>query len=292
MTDFVQTKTAGVKNELPVNVNMKEDSKRRSVLHTTADDYAEGATVHGVGYIFNELLPTIDRVIWAVSVTFFFILAIFFTTNSYFDWQDNLVITTLKNTAKDVTELEFPAVTICSEGLNMDAVSKALARDFTEWSDEKAKKVSALKSSPNNPFVRLKREVVDASAYMEEKFGISSDSEFSIFDVVNAMSSSNVEKSTSSDGVRKNQLACAKASKASKASKAEVPTETLCSDAGGFIVTAINDPESLCFVAGSQPNNTKPTTFTHLCNKTNGLNTSLHIFPFEFRQKYNFGKPL
>ena len=290
MTAFVQTKTAGVKNELPVRFTMKEEGGRRSVLHATADDYAEGATVHGVGYIFNELLPTIDRVIWAVSVTFFFILAIFFTTNSYIDWQDNLVITTLKNTAKDVTELEFPAVTICSEGLNMDAVSKALARDFTEWSDDKAKKVSALKSSPNNPFVRLKREVVDASAYMEEKFGISSDSEFSIFDVVNAMSSSNVEKSTSSDGVRKNQLACANSG--GEASKAEVPRETLCGDAGGFMVTAINDPARLCFVAGTQANKTKPTTFTHLCNKTNGLNTSLHIFPFEFRQKYNFGEPI
>ena len=105
-----------------------KEKKTSSVLRTTADDYAEGATVHGVGYIFNELLPDVDRVIWALSVMFFFILAVFFTTNVYTDWQDNLVITTLKNTAKDVTELPFPAVTICSEGLNMETVSKALAR--------------------------------------------------------------------------------------------------------------------------------------------------------------------
>ena len=184
------------------------EPNKRSVLHATADEYAEGATVHGVGYIFDELLPTIDRVIWGVSVGFFFVLAVLFTTNAYTDWQDNMVITTLKNTAKDVSELVFPAVTVCSEGLNMDAVSRALSRDFSEWSEQQT---GALHRDLSNPFIRLKREAEgprDASSYMQEKFGISPESEFSIFDVINAMSSSNVEKSTASDGVRKNQLAC------------------------------------------------------------------------------------
>ena len=43
------------------------------------------------------------------------------------------VVTTLKNTAKPVTEVPFPAVTICSSGLNMDAVKKALMVDFAAW---------------------------------------------------------------------------------------------------------------------------------------------------------------
>ena len=261
------------------------ETSKRSVLHATADEYAEGATVHGVGYIFDELLPTIDRVIWGFSVGFFFVLAVLFTTNAYTDWQDNMVITTLKNTAKDVTELVFPAVTVCSEGLNMDAVSKALARDFSEWSSEKESGSSeALHSDLANPFIRLKRQVGgprDASSYMQEKFGISQDSEFSIFDVINAMSSSNVEKSTASDGVRKNQLACASSGGATI--KSEVSNETLCIDSGGVVVN--ND---LCFVAGTTPKTAfDETTF---CNRTNGLNTSLFTFPADYQLSFDFCK--
>lgn len=253
-------------------------------MHATADEYAECATVHGVGYIFNELLPTIDRVIWGVSVGFFFVLAVLFTTNAYADWQDNMVITTLKNTAKDVTELVFPAVTVCSEGLNMDAVSKALARDFSEWSDKEARSTEALHSDIANPFIRLKRQVggsADAASYMQEKFGISRDSDFSIFDVINAMSSSNVEKSTASDGVRKNQLACA--SSGGTTARPEVSNETLCIDSGGFVVNY-----DLCFLAGTTP----MTTFdeTAFCNRTNGLNTSLFTFPSDYNQNFDFCK--
>ena len=40
---------------------LPDPTTRRSILHATADEYAEGATVHGVSYIFNELLPIIDR---------------------------------------------------------------------------------------------------------------------------------------------------------------------------------------------------------------------------------------
>ena len=260
------------------------DTSKRSVLHTTADEYAEGATVHGVGYIFDELLPTIDRVIWGISVGFFFVLAVLFTTNAYTDWQDNMVITTLKNTAKDVTELVFPAVTICSEGLNMDAVSKALARDFSEWSEEK-QRAEALHIDLANPFIRLKKRQAggptDASGYMQDKFGISRDSEFSIFDVINAMSSSNVEKSTASDGVRKNQLACASSGGAS--TKSEVSNETLCIDSGGVVVNY-----DLCFLAGTIPMTTfNETTF---CKRTNGLNTSTFIFPSTYDTDFDFCK--
>jgi hypothetical protein len=168
--------------------SVRQMSKSKSsVLCNTTDQYADGATVHGVGYIFNESLPSVDRIIWAVGVCFFFALAIFFTTSSYLDWQENQVMTSLKNTALDVTSLQFPAVTICSEGLDMEAVSRALTRDIDEWKN---------------------REVGTTAEYMREKFSIAPDSEISILDVISAMSSSDVDKSSGSNGVRNNQLAC------------------------------------------------------------------------------------
>ena len=39
----------------------------------------------------------------------------------------------LQDVAKPVTDLDFPSVTICSSGLNMEAVRRALYNDFANW---------------------------------------------------------------------------------------------------------------------------------------------------------------
>ena len=132
----------------------------KSSVMMTATEYAAGATVHGVAYIFNRSLPSIDRVVWTIFELIFLLLAGYFTLTMYTDWQENSVLTTLKTTAKEVTELEFPAITICSEGLNMDAVAKALEKDIDQWQ-------SSSRSARN------KREYNARARYMEEKFSIS-----------------------------------------------------------------------------------------------------------------------
>lgn len=38
-----------------------------------------------------------------------------------------------ENSELPVTEIEFPAVTICSQGLNMENVARAVERDFYDW---------------------------------------------------------------------------------------------------------------------------------------------------------------
>ena len=43
------------------------------------------------------------------------------------------MVTTLKNTARPVTDLPFPAVTICASGLHMGRVEKKLGENFAQW---------------------------------------------------------------------------------------------------------------------------------------------------------------
>ena len=83
-------------------------------------------------------------------------LSIYLSVVNYSSWQENLTITTVKvflniliscrwffalfqNVAKPVTELSFPSVTICSPGLNMEAVKEALLDDFNIWLKEEGK---------------------------------------------------------------------------------------------------------------------------------------------------------
>ena len=44
-----------------------------------------------------------------------------------------LVLFRFENSELPVTEIEFPAVTICSQGLNMENVARAVERDFYDW---------------------------------------------------------------------------------------------------------------------------------------------------------------
>ena len=41
-----------------------------------------------------------------------------------------------QDAAKPASELAFPSVTVCSPGLNMEAVAEALYKDFEEWKRE------------------------------------------------------------------------------------------------------------------------------------------------------------
>ena len=54
--------------------------------------------------------------------------------------QDNILKIFFQDAAKPVTELPFSSVTICSPGLNMEAVKEALLDDFDQWLNENGKK--------------------------------------------------------------------------------------------------------------------------------------------------------
>ena len=46
------------------------------------------------------------------------------------------MVTTLKNTAKPVAEVPFPAVTICGTGNHMGNVEKKIQENFVQWRKE------------------------------------------------------------------------------------------------------------------------------------------------------------
>ena len=63
--------------------------------------------------------------------------SVYLSMDAFFDWRQNMIITRFENSELPVTEIDFPAVTVCSQGLNMDNVAKAVERDFYEWHQER-----------------------------------------------------------------------------------------------------------------------------------------------------------
>ena len=93
-----------------------------------------------------------------------------------------------------MTDLAFPSVTICSPGLNMEAVKEAIFKDFNQWRREEGKGSS--------------KEEVDE--YMEAKYAMKV-GEGNIFDfIVDMMLPSVSSKSKNSVALVENLVSCEK----------------------------------------------------------------------------------
>ena len=123
-------------------------------------------------------------------------LAIKVSVDAYNQWQKRPVITTLKNIAKPVDEIAFPAVTICGSGLYMENIEKTLEKRFNSW------RLRNKKSWDSEDLKDLLAE------FMEERFQIK-EKGLTIMDILNTMvSPNNADTVLLSNVVRENALAC------------------------------------------------------------------------------------
>ena len=112
------------------------------------------------------------------------------------------VVTTLKETAKPVTNLPFPAVTICSPGFHMGNVEKKIAENFAKWRTQ------------NNRMGNTEEAIeVDIEEYMFTTFQIKSEEATgekgaNILDILDTMIAPKVESSVAANSVRENIFAC------------------------------------------------------------------------------------
>ena len=109
----------------------------------------------------------------------------------------------MKNTAKPVTDLPFPAITICASGLHMDNVGKKLEENFAQW---------RMKNSRNDN----KKEAIekDIEEYMWTTFQIQPKEETdsqtkpaNILDILDTMIAPK-EASVAANAIRENVFAC------------------------------------------------------------------------------------
>jgi hypothetical protein len=160
----------------------------------TAEEFSQQSSIGGFAYIFSNLVVKADRFFWLIICTLFGCLAIFLTINTYQDWRENQVITTLSSTSKPVSDLKFPTVTFCSPGLHMDLVEKVVFKNFEDWA---SKKEYDGENANDEQIAEFAKEVFQIE-----------DTNTNIFDVLDTMLSDNVDSSVAANGVRENELAC------------------------------------------------------------------------------------
>ena len=168
--------------------------EQKSKLLQNIEYFSSRSSVHGLSYIFDRNISLFDRLLWVIICLIAAFFAIFLTYNSYTEWEDNQVITTLKSSAEPVTDLQFPAFTICGAGQHMENVEKVLFHNFKKWEQKQSVKD---KKSMEESF----------EEYLKETFQIH-EKGTNILDILNTMISPSDEAS-GANAVRSNALACA-----------------------------------------------------------------------------------
>ena len=108
------------------------------------------------------------------------------------------VITILKNTTKLVTDVPFPAATICGSGIHLNNLEKRLTKDFNTW------RIGNGRNETNEEAVRK-----DIEEFMHTKFQIEpSKAEpeglVNILDILNMMIAPDVDASVAASSVIEN----------------------------------------------------------------------------------------
>ena len=65
--------------------------RRKAAFAQTTEDFASRTSIHGVAYLFDKSHGLADRVLWALIVLGFLVLATFFTATSWIQWRDEQV---------------------------------------------------------------------------------------------------------------------------------------------------------------------------------------------------------
>ena len=181
----------------------KGKSKKGSFFATCLKDYTSSSTVHGIRYILADDTPVLDRLLWLLLLLCCVVSAAYLVIQSYTTWQSSLVITTLKTVARPVSELQFPAITICGSGQHFTTVEQILANNFHTWNNNR---------NTTDEGATLKD---DFTLYMKEVFELS-DTRLNILDILSTIVSPHT---SGANAVRNNQIACHKITNKNKSRK-------------------------------------------------------------------------
>ena len=73
-------------------------------------EFLESSTIHGISYI-STAQTGLGKAFWSLVVIISFLGAIYLIHDSYSDWQESPIATTIST--HPIAELDFPTVTVC-----------------------------------------------------------------------------------------------------------------------------------------------------------------------------------
>ena len=109
---------------------LSENRKKYSILKvikSTTHEFANSTTIHGITYVFDRGIKVLDNLIWLLVVSFGAGIAIYMSVLAWNTWKEAPVLTSVSSTGLPLRKIDFPAITICSQGLIQVYISSSKA---------------------------------------------------------------------------------------------------------------------------------------------------------------------
>ena len=124
--------------------NEPDKTNLKHPYYRTFKKYALSATIHGIDYVFEKQRKTFERVLWVIVVLGAILISSSLSFSAYKYWKEDPILTSVGTTGFPIEKIEFPAITICGQGLVNEVVDAALFHQFNEYLVVKGKQFSEL----------------------------------------------------------------------------------------------------------------------------------------------------
>ena len=95
-------------------------------------DYTETSTVAGLQYAFDARQSKLSNIVWIILVLVLTFFGIYTSVQTYTDWKDEPVTTSVSSTGLPIAEIPFPSVVICSQGSEIESLQAAFYKILME----------------------------------------------------------------------------------------------------------------------------------------------------------------
>ena len=99
---------------------LSEKHKKDSILKlikSTTHEFANSTTIHGITYVFDRGIKAFDNLLWLMVVSIGAGIAVYMSVLAWNTWKEAPVLTSVSSTGLPLQKIDFPAITICSQGL-------------------------------------------------------------------------------------------------------------------------------------------------------------------------------
>jgi len=100
-------------------------------------DYPTYSTISGLVFLSKPDQSRVERVFWPLVIVSMISIGFYSSWSLYDDWINEPVLTNVKTTALHISQVPFPAVTICTPGLDNDVFKAAFIQMYIETERQK-----------------------------------------------------------------------------------------------------------------------------------------------------------
>ena len=100
------------------NCRLRQKEKILGIL----DDFSQSSTIAGLHYAVKFKESFFASLIWMSILIVFTCLFVYTSNQSYRQWRDEPVLTTVATTGLPIDQVPFPSVVICPQGLQSENV--------------------------------------------------------------------------------------------------------------------------------------------------------------------------